>query len=229
MNLNKVKRRIRQLKCAIKLYGIYAFTKIYSKKSCFWLIAERGNDARDNGYVFYKYLKDKHPEIPLKFVITENSPDYYRVDRSDVVKHGSLQHYWMYITSPMLISTHYQGYSPNFELFAQLDKKGLIKTRGKKVLLDHCVRMGKAGCTKETIKVDMMICSIQKEYDALCANAGYDPGVLQNMGMPRFDNLYNAIGKPTKKQILFMPTWRVKYTNATEKEFINGAYYKACK
>ena len=89
--------------------------------------------------------------------------------------------------------------------------------------------MGKAGCTKATVKIDMMVCSIQREFDALSENAGYDKGVMQNMGTPRFDNLYKAIGRETKNQLLFMPTWRVKYTNATEKEFIDDEYFRACK
>jgi len=229
MNWNKLKRRFRQFKCLVIFYLVKTWTIIYRKPVDYWLISERGNDARDNGYVFYRFLKREHPDIKIKYAITPDSPDRKRVDDVDVIKYGSLKHYYSYITSPMLLSTHYQGYSPNFELFAQLDRRGLSPVRGKKVLLDHCVRMGKAGCTNDTVKVDMMVCSIHREYDALLHNAGYEPRVLCDIGMPRFDNLYTHINMPTKKQILFMPTWRVKYTNSTEKVFINSDYYKSVK
>lgn len=229
MNINKMKRRLHQIKCAFTYYMVFVISKLSKNENKYWLIAERGKDARDNGYVFYRYLKKEHPEIPLKYAITKDSPDRNRIDDKDVIEYGSLKHYFFYITSPMLLSTHYQGYSPNFELFSQLDRYGLIRVQGKKILLDHCVRMGKAGCTKDRVKIDMMVCSIQREFDALSRNSGYNPGVLCNIGMPRFDNLYRSIGKPTKRQILFMPTWRVKYTNATEKQFKNDEYFKTCK
>ena len=35
-----------------------------SEKTCpVWFISERGFDARDNGFVFYQYVKREHPEI----------------------------------------------------------------------------------------------------------------------------------------------------------------------
>lgn len=229
MNQAKLMRRCRQLKCAGLFYLVKAWSVIYNKPVTYWLISERGKDARDNGYVFYRYLKENHREVSLKFAITKDSPDRNRIDDEDVIDYGSLEHYYAYITSPMLISTHYQGYSPNYELFAQLDKRGLSPVRGKKVLIDHCVRMGKAGCTKDSVKIDMMVCPIHREYEALKANSGYDPGVLQDMGMPRFDNLYSHLNQTTKRQILFMPTWRVKYTNASKKDFLNDEYYRGVK
>lgn len=139
--MNKIKRRFRQLKSFVIYIFVYIFTKFYNKKSSIWLIAERGIDARDNGYVFYRYLKENHPEIKMKFVISNDSPDINRIDLIDRVKYKSIKHYWYYITAKVLISTHYQGYSPNLELYSQLDKRNIIKVRGKKVLLDHCVRM----------------------------------------------------------------------------------------
>lgn len=229
MNYLKIERRLKQLKTASLFYLVKTWSLFYRKKFDCWLISERGKDARDNGYVFYKYLKREHPDVPVKYVISDDSPDRARIDDCDVIKYGSWKHYYYYIMSPMLLSTHYQGYSPNLELFSQLDRRGLIHVRGKKVLLDHCVRMAKAGCTRDTVRIDKMICSIPKEYKALSQNAGYESGVLCNMGMPRFDNLYETSSEVRKRQILFMPTWRMKYTNSSEKEFMEGEYYLACK
>lgn len=229
MNKIKFKRRLNQIKCALEYYIVYAISKLYHFHDNAWLIAERGIDARDNGYVFYRYLKKVHPEIKVKFVISNTSPDRDRLDKKDIVRYGSFEHYLRYITAPILLSTHYQGYSPNFELFSQLDKRNLISVKGKKVLLDHCIRMGKAGCTANTVKIDLMICSIPREYEALSKNAGYKPNVLCNIGMPRFDNLIDRSAKLPMKQILFMPTWRVKYTNLSETDFVRDEYFFGCK
>lgn len=133
MNRIKFKRRIGQVRCAAKYYIVYVISKLYRVHDNAWLIAERGTDARDNGYVFYRYLKKVHPEISVKFVISDTSPDRDRLETGDIVRYGSFEHYLRYITAPMLLSTHYQGYSPNFELFSQLDKRGLISVKGKKV------------------------------------------------------------------------------------------------
>ena len=40
-----------------------------------WLVSERGNDARDNGYWFYHYLRTEHPEIHSFYVISPDSMD----------------------------------------------------------------------------------------------------------------------------------------------------------
>ena len=59
MNRIKHKRRINQVRCAAEYYIVYAISKLYRVHDNAWLIAERGTDARDNGYVFYKYLKKR--------------------------------------------------------------------------------------------------------------------------------------------------------------------------
>ncbi len=178
--------------------------------------------------MFYRYLKENHKDVPLKFVITEDSPDRARVDDEDVIKFGSLKHYFLFVTAPVLISTHCQGYSPNLELFSQLDRKRLIKVRGKKILVDHCVRRGNASISQSGSWVDLLAVGIQKQYDAMKEHAGFKDGVLQLIGLARFDNLYKNIGKPTKPHILFMPTWRMKYTHYTEKQFLKSEYYREC-
>ena len=34
-----------------------------------WIIAERGNDAGDNGYHLFKYIRKHHPELNIKYII----------------------------------------------------------------------------------------------------------------------------------------------------------------
>ena len=39
-----------------------------------WIVSERGIDARDNGYHFFKYLRNAHPEINSVYIISKDSP-----------------------------------------------------------------------------------------------------------------------------------------------------------
>ena len=58
-----------------------------------WLIAEHGNDARDNAYALYRYIKKFHPEIKVKYVITKNSADCHKIATADRVEFSSKEHY----------------------------------------------------------------------------------------------------------------------------------------
>ena len=71
-----------------------------------WILYERGTDARDNGYWFYKYLKDNHPEIKVFYLISKDSVDYPKV-QADAVVFGTVKHYWLLVSAAKRISTHY--------------------------------------------------------------------------------------------------------------------------
>ena len=44
-----------------------------------WLVSERGREARDNGYHYFAYLRQVHPEINAVYVADPKLPDYDRV------------------------------------------------------------------------------------------------------------------------------------------------------
>lgn len=225
MKVRLLKRRLIQLYC----YMIYVFISVislFSHKIPCWLISERGFDARDNGIVFYQFLKKNHPEIKVKYVISKKSPDLHKIDPNDIIKFRSLKHYWYYKNCGMLISTHYHGYSPNLELFSQLDKRGFIRLKGKKVFLQHGITKDKMEWSKKEKRVDLLITSIGREYDAVIQESDYDAGVVQLLGMPRFDILFNINNSIVKNKILIMPTWRIKYTNYSDADFICSDYFK---
>ena len=63
-----------------------------------WLVMERGDDARDNGYWFYRFLRMEHPEINARYVITPDSPDAARAEvLGGTVRYRSLRHLLMYL------------------------------------------------------------------------------------------------------------------------------------
>ena len=46
-----------------------------------WLVMERGFDARDNAYWFFRYLRQRQPQINACYVIEQNSPDCDKVSQ----------------------------------------------------------------------------------------------------------------------------------------------------
>lgn len=189
-----------------------------------WLISERGVDARDNGFHLYEYIKKFHPELEIKFVISKNSPDFEKIADGDVVLYGSKEHYILFKTAGALISTHIMGYSPDMSLFWRMDKKGLLKLKGKKVFLQHGVTCSyQPSFNKRFTKLDLFIVSSEKEGDSIKNNNGYGDTVIKCTGFCRYDTLIDKSSN-SKKIILIMPTFR-KWLNYVD-DFRSTDYFK---
>lgn len=171
-----------------------------------WLIAERGDDARDNGFFFYEYLRCKHPDINVCYVITPESADRPKVEAlGRWVAHNSFAHFIMYaLCRVRLSSSAWGGDLPYNDYFKKLPfcmsrrkpfiflKHGIIKD----YLPQHC-----AG----GVDPDLYVCGAKPEFDYVTGNFGHPDGVVRYTGLARYDNLH---GITTKKQILVMPTFR---------------------
>ena len=182
-----------------------------------WLISERGDEARDNGYIFYKYVKEKHKEINIKYVIKKTSPDFNKIERyGDVVEYGRLKHYLLFIKAEKLISTHIMGYSPHKELFEKLQRKQCFLQHG--IIKDWLPQL-----CYPNVKLNLFICGALPEYEYVQHNFKHPNKVVQYTGLARFDELYDI---KLKKQVLVMPTWRMYLWNLSEEQFINSKYYK---
>lgn len=203
-----------------KYYFFYCkFSRINNKNV--WIISERGNDARDNGYHLFKYIRNNHPEIDVKYIISSTSSDYQKVkDLGDVVEYGSKEHYILFLTSGKLISTHILGYSPDMSLFWRLDKLNLLWVKGKKVFLQHGITQNYIDImTSKVSKIDLFICGAKAEYEYILNNFGFTESVVKYTGFSRYDNLLNK----EKNQILVMPTFR-KWLNY-ESDFTSSEYF----
>ncbi len=179
-----------------------------------WLIMERGKDARDNGYFFYKYLKDNHPEKKVYFAISKSSPDYHKV-KEDAVEIYSLRYYWLLFTCEQYISTHVGEVIRGLYRF-----KNLTGIHKKMCFLQHGVTYNyHPGLCSGIFKPNIFICGAKPEYDFIHSKFKQNENVLKYTGFARFDSLHDIT---TKKQILVMPTWRQNYNT----EFENSEYYK---
>jgi len=219
--------RFSELKYVFFLISTY-FISCFIKKKNLWLISERGFEARDNGYFFFCYLKNNHPEINTKFVLSKDSKDLYKFAqwKDDLVDYGSIEHYLYFWEATHLISTHPMGCSPvkYTSLMKKLHVKfGVFKSK-KHIFLQHgIIKDDLPGLYYENLKLDLFICGAKPEYDYVKANFHYSKNEVQYTGLCRYDNLNKFT---EKNQILIMPTWR-KYIDRSR--FEETEYYKHFK
>lgn len=227
-------RIIKHMKDLIKILIAFitsSFMRLNKKNRDIWLISERKDEAEDNGYHLYKYIRENHPGQKVFYAINKKSQSYLKIEKyNTVIQFNSLKHYIYYFLCNKHISAFQFFGVPETPFLWKLEERGVIKK--KKVFLQH-------GITKEMLpfllykntNYDLFICGAQPEYDYLKVNYGYPEGNLKYLGFCRFDNLHDY---ETKKQILLMPTWRqwIGMTNDDNDEeeeqcnFINTEYYK---
>ncbi|MBQ9009435.1 MAG: CDP-glycerol glycerophosphotransferase family protein [Clostridia bacterium] len=189
-----------------------------------WLLSERGFDARDNGYGFFRYLRTQHPEINTCFVIGPDSPDYKKVAAlGRTVPMASLRHYLMYLCADYLIATHVQPAAPDIWKFYHLRQIG-IRPRGKQVFLQHGI-IGNNMLTMHypKLQVDLFISGGKPEYDYLTSAYEFPEGIIRYTGLCRFDNLQK--NNAPCREILVMPTWRGSDYPSGE-HFTGTPYYR---
>lgn len=200
---------------------------INANKQDLWLVSERGTDARDNGYCFFKYLQESHPEINSVYVIDKNSVDAKKVSAcGKMIQYGSFKHYVVLHQAKYLISSHIMGYTPMPEGYLILEKYLHRKMfRGKRIFLQHgIIKDSIEGLKYPNTQVDLFICGAKPEYDYISETYHYPKGVVQYTGLARYDHL---VCKERSKKILFMPTWRKWLNSVSDEEFQRSEYYKA--
>ena len=169
-----------------------------------WGICERNNEARDNGYHFFKYMVCEHPEQRCVYVIDKRSKDYYKVkDLGKIVQFGSVKHWILYFSCKYLISSH--GFMPNGYLCVLIERAGLFCP--DHVFLQHGITKDKAEfLLAKNRRAKYFIAGAAPEYDFMKKEFGYPDGTMQYTGFARFDSLHDFEVK--KNRILVMPTWR---------------------
>lgn len=227
-------RILKHTKDIIKIavaFTISSCMKLNKNNKDIWLISERKDEAEDNGYHLYKYIRENHPEQKVFYLINKKSPAYSKIEKYEtIIQYNSLKHYIYYFLCDKHISAFQFFGVPETPFLWKLEEKGLI--RKKKIFLQH-------GITKEKLpflmykntKYKLFICGAETEYKYIQENYGYPDENVKYLGFCRFDNLHNY---KTKNQILLMPTWRqwIGMTNEDsniEEEssnFIKTQYYK---
>ncbi len=104
-------KKFRGLMNALKYYcAIFLYSLIYrNKKNEIWLIGENlGTSACDNGYYFFKYLKEERGEKKAFFVYDPRRCDLGELQnyRESLVEINSFKHFLLYFQSQYLIVSH---------------------------------------------------------------------------------------------------------------------------
>lgn len=208
-------------------YGIAWLVKNDRKYAHLWLISERGNDARDNAYQLFSYIREQKPDQNVCYVITDDSPDAAKVKKKgSTVRYGSPSHYLSMILAEALISTHLRGYTTEDYLFRRFERWGLLK--GKKIFLRHGVaKDDMASLHYEKCRPDMFVCALEPEADFVKRCFHQPEEVVCLTGFCRFDRLpLPGDQREPGQMILLMPTWRHELYHYSKKEFEKSAYYQ---
>ena len=189
-----------------------------------WIITERSDQARDNGYCFFKYVCERHPEQKIIYIIDKSAADYEKIRKMGaVVQFDSLAHYYFYCLSRIHISAHVNGCRPSNSPIARRLKRILSIWD---VFLPHGVSYGVSEfCLQKYAKIDLFICSGLPEYKNVLNNYGYTEREVAYTGFPRLDFWHDV--RVNKQLILLMPTWRLYIAQNPEVDFCSTVFYKA--
>lgn len=195
----------------------------------FWLVCEDRTEARDNGYRFYRWVRENRPKQKIAYAIDKRSPDYGRVkDLGKVVSYGSAAHWFWYIVADRNISSQ-KGGKPNAAVCYLFEV--VLKLRGKnRVFLQHGVTKDRAEWLfYPNTRFRLFITAALPEQEYIAANFGYPEGRVKMLGFPRFDALHGE--ERDEGLILVMPSWR-NWLGRESREnrdlvFTDSQYFKA--
>ena len=172
----------------------------------FWLVCEECNEARDNGYWFFKWVRENRPGQRIAYAVSKKSPDYPKVrPLGKVIGYGTPAHWFWYIIADKNISSQ-KGGKPNaavcyfFEVVLRLRKKN-------RVFLQHGVTINRGTWLfYPNTYFDMFITAAKPEHDYVSEHFGYPTGKVKLLGFSRFDKLHGA--EADDGLLLVMPSWR---------------------
>lgn len=232
------KRYLGIMTCFIAWLALQIFRRDLLKRHI-WLVCEKRSEARDNGYHFYRYLKNEHSEIESYYVITKDSSDYTKISAlGEVIHADSFKHCLYYLAAEKDISSQAYGAYP-FTLKLQDLKfiEKLCRRSKKTVFLQHGItkdELSHEAFDYDKANLDFFVTSAPREYDFIKENYGYPENNIGCVGMSRFDHLH-AQREATEKIILIMPTWRMWFKRekdgvplklAEKAKFMDSEFYR---
>ncbi|WP_219835280.1 CDP-glycerol glycerophosphotransferase family protein [Paenibacillus sp. R14(2021)] len=173
-----------------------------------WLVCERGDEARDNGYWFFKFLREQKKQVHAFYLIDKRgSSDYMRIkELGNIVQYKSLKHKILFILASKLITAHKGTIEPwNYDMYKKVSRR--FNQRQHYIFLQHGITKDNVSSTlgKENAPFDLFITAGHPEHNYIVSSFGYRQNEVKNTGFARFDALMDF---RTEKQLLLMPTWR---------------------
>ena len=215
-------------KQAVILRLLHTITYPYMKDKQIWLFNDRPQQADDNAITLYEYSSKQQDNIKKYYTIDKDTLDYRKLKKQykNIIVRGSFKHKLLYLYCNKHISSFVnEDYFNPFYNDAQNDYRQLYAglTNHNRYFLQHGVTLGDVSNSikKFNINLSLIVTSSDMERESFLKESyGYDENVIQTLGLPRYDKLRsNPI-----KQIVFMPTWRVKL-NKDDDIFLNSKFY----
>ena len=193
-----------------------------------WLVCEGPREAQDNGYWFFKYLRERQPQVDAVYAVEKDSSAYKRVAcLGETVQYGSFRHWIFYLAAEVNISSQKSG-KPNAAVCYLLEVVlGCLKNR--RVFLQHgVINNDLPFLHEEKAKLTLFFCGAEPEYRFVKETFGYEPGVVRYAGLCRFDALHGL--EPDRDLLLIVPTWRMYWERqrgeAGKKDFLDSSYFR---
>lgn len=189
-------------------------------KKDIWIISERKDEARDNGYWLFRYIRESTDKKNVYYAIGKNAVDRSKLENfGNIITFGSIKHFIYTWAAELYISTQYSNGMPGRICYYGW-LYGLYNF--KYVFLQHGVTKDKSlYLIRPADKVSLICCVNGKEADFI-KSLGYHADAVKICGFSRFDNLCNQI---TEHHILVMPTWRNYLSELSLEDFKISEYY----
>lgn len=185
-----------------------------------WVVTELSENARDNGYWLFKYIREKKPNQEVYYPIQSRSSDYFKVEKlGNTVEFGGFKHCFLFWAASKYIgTTRYHGF-PEERICAGLFEMKI--TKFKYIFLNHGFARGHSNIVdgKKT-RYDLLIAMSELEKEILLNLNFQTEKNVRAIGFCRHDNLWEK--ENDGKTILIMPTWRrwLDYRHETDTEVI---------
>lgn len=186
-----------------------------------WLICEKKNEARDNGYYFFKYCIEKERAENVFYIIDKESYDLNKIKTisNNIIFTNSFKHCIYYFKATKLISSQ----TMPFPFSEKLCKKCFKVKIQKYYWLQHGITKDKLAHKEMDYQYknySLVCCASPIETDFFKTEFGYNDYNVKNTGFCRFDTLIDC--SKNENIILIMPTFRkwlqVKKRNVSKKE-----------
>ena len=193
-----------------------------------WLIREKRDEARDNGYHFYKYLKESKKPVNSFYVITPNAADRKKIEKyGTLIDADSFRHCIYFLAARFSINSQpYGAYPFSFSTRQLLFIRKIFRLKQKVIFLQHGIIQNKldvAAFSYSNCNIDYFVTSTKKEYQFVKETFSYPDETIGCVGLARFDNLYSSHN--VENNILVMPTWRKWLDNSNFDDFQKSDYY----
>lgn len=229
-----------------KLKDIVGFTKLFLTfipgkimklfNRDIWVVSELKENARDNGYWMFKYIRENYPNKKVYYPIKKKSSDYEKVKvLGNVVEFGSMKHFLLFWAASKYLGTTKEHGFPDERTCQFFHLRGL--SGFKYIFLNHGVARGYSGIVDGNItRYDLVIAMSESEKETMIKMCNRKPENVVATGFCRHDNLGDDM--LDKRLILFMPTWRnwLDFRHETDKatiediknNYLQSEYYKRC-